>query len=102
MIVLSLLGGVLADSVNKRNIMVGLDFLTAVIMMGFYFIMGIAPIIPLFIVTPMLLYGISGTYQPAVQASIQYPDVSRCADPNSCIFGGKSNCPYTQEIFYRS
>lgn len=50
--------------------MVGLDFLTAVIMMGFYFIMGIAPIVPLFIVTLMLLYGISGTYQPAVQASI--------------------------------
>lgn len=70
MIVLSLLGGVLADRVNKRNIMVGLDFLTAVIMMGFYFIMGIAPIVPLFIVTLMLLYGISGTYQPAVQASI--------------------------------
>ena len=29
MILLSLLGGVLADWVNKRNIMVGLDFLTA-------------------------------------------------------------------------
>ena len=70
MIVLSLLGGVLADRVNKRNIMVFLDFSTAGIIAGFYFLMGRAPTIPLFIVTLMLLYGISGTYQPAVQASI--------------------------------
>ena len=70
MIVLSLLGGVLADRVNKRNIMVILDFSTAGIIAGFSFLMGTAPAIPLFIVTLMLLYGISGTYQPAVQASI--------------------------------
>ena len=70
MIVLSLLGGVLADRVNKRNIMVGLDFLTAIVITAFYSLRNIAPIVPLFIVTLMLLYGISGTYQPAVQASI--------------------------------
>ena len=70
MILLSLLGGVLADRVNKRNIMVFLDFSTAGIIAGFYFLMGRVPTIPLFIVTLMLLYGISGTYQPAVQASI--------------------------------
>lgn len=70
MIILSLLGGVLADRVNKRNIMVFLDFSTAGIIAGFYFLVGKVPTIPLFIVTLMLLYGISGTYQPAVQASI--------------------------------
>lgn len=70
MILLSLLGGVLADRVNKRNIMVGLDFLTAFVITVFYFLVGTVPVIPLFIVTLMLLYGISGTYQPAVQASI--------------------------------
>ena len=70
MIVLSLLGGVLADRVNKRNIMVFLDFSTAGIIAGFYFLVGRVPTIPLFIVTLLLLYGISGTYQPAVQASI--------------------------------
>ncbi len=69
-ILLSLLGGVLADRVNKRNIMVFLDFSTAGIIAGFYFLVGRVPTIPLFIVTLMLLYGISGTYQPAVQASI--------------------------------
>lgn len=70
MIVLSLLGGVLADRVNKRNIMVGLDFLTAVVITIFYLLRNSMSIVPLFIVTLMLLYGISGTYQPAVQASI--------------------------------
>ncbi len=69
-IALPLLGGVLADRVNKRNIMVILDFSTAGIIAGFSFLMGAVPAIPLFIVTLMLLYGISGTYQPAVQASI--------------------------------
>ena len=70
MIVLSLLGGVLADRVNKRNIMVCLDFLTAGVITVFSWLLGILPIIPLFITVLMLLYGISGTYQPAVQASI--------------------------------
>lgn len=70
MILLSLLGGVLADRVNKRDIMVGLDFLTAFVIMVFYFLVGTVPVVPLFIVTLMVLYGISGTYQPAVQASI--------------------------------
>ena len=70
MIVLSLLGGVLADRVNKRNIMVCLDFLTAGVITVFSWLLGIVSIIPLFITVLMLLYGISGTYQPAVQASI--------------------------------
>lgn len=70
MVVLSLIGGVLADRVNKRNIMVGLDFSTAIIILLFYFMLGKIPAVPLLIVVLMLLYGISGTYQPAVQASV--------------------------------
>ena len=70
MVILSMAGGVLADRVNKRNIMVGLDFSTAAIIMLFYFSLGKIPTVPLFIVVLMLLYGISGTYQPAVQASV--------------------------------
>lgn len=70
MVILSMVGGVLADRVNKRNIMVGLDFSTAAIIMLFYFSLGKIPTVPLFIVVLMLLYGISGTYQPAVQASV--------------------------------
>lgn len=70
MIIFSLFGGVLADRVNKRNIMVILDFGTAAIIAVFYLIHGIQPIVPIMIVCLMLLYSISGAYQPAVQASI--------------------------------
>ena len=70
MVVLSMIGGVLADRVNKRNIMVGLDFCTAVLILVFYLSLGKLPTVPLFIAVLMLLYGISGTYQPSVQASI--------------------------------
>ena len=70
MIVLSLVGGILADRVNKRNIMVILDFLTAAIITIFFLALGKLPVVPLITVTLMLLYGISGTYQPTVQASI--------------------------------
>lgn len=70
MIIFSLFGGVLADRINKRNIMVILDFGTAAIIAVFYLIHGILPIVPIMIVCLMLLYSISGAYQPAVQASI--------------------------------
>lgn len=72
MIVLSFLGGVLADRVNKRNIMVCLDFLTAAIILSLTFLFGTLPLVPLLIVGLMLLYGIYGTYQPTVQASIPF------------------------------
>lgn len=70
MIVLSFMGGILADRVNKRNIMVILDFVTAGIILLLYLLLGTLPLVPLCIVALMLLYGISGAYQPAVQASI--------------------------------
>ncbi len=72
MIILSFLGGILADRLNKRNIMVALDFLTAGIVLFLYLSIGSLSIVPLFIVVLMLLYGISGTYQPTVQASIPF------------------------------
>ena len=70
MIVLSFLGGVLADRFNKRNIMVYLDFSTALLILLFFLLLGKVQIVPLLIIVLMMLYGISGTYQPTVQASI--------------------------------
>ena len=70
MILLSLAGGVIADRANKRNIMVALDFTTAGIILVYYVLYGLLPLVPLLIVVLMLLYGIAGAYQPAVQASI--------------------------------
>lgn len=64
------IGGVVADRVNKRNIMVALDFSTAGLILAFTLLLGRAPLLPLMIACLMLLYGIAGAYQPAVQASI--------------------------------
>lgn len=64
------MGGVAADRVNKRTIMVILDFSTAGLILAFAFLLGRVPLAPLMTVTLMLLYGIVGAYQPAVQASI--------------------------------
>lgn len=70
MVILSLVGGVLADRVNKRNIMVILDFTTGLLIGGVSLLLGQLPVVPLFLVTLMILYGIAGAYQPAVQASV--------------------------------
>lgn len=69
-ILLSPVGGIVADRVNKRNIMVILDFFTAAVIAVFSLLMNAVNIILLLTVTLMLLYGIAGAYQPSVQASI--------------------------------
>ena len=69
-ILLSPIGGIVADRVNKRNIMVILDFFTAAVILIFPLLMGSVNLVVLLTVTMMLLYGIAGAYQPAVQASI--------------------------------
>lgn len=69
-ILLSPIGGIVADRVNKRNVMVILDFFTATIILAFSLFMNGVNLILLLTVTLMLLYGIAGAYQPSVQASI--------------------------------
>lgn len=70
MVVLAPVGGILADRVNKRNIMVILDFATAALTVAVSLLLGKISLVGLLLVALFLLYGISGTYQPAVQASI--------------------------------
>lgn len=69
-IILSPVGGIVADRVNKRNIMVILDFSTAGVIAVFSLLTGGANLVVMITVTLMLLYGIAGAYQPSVQASI--------------------------------
>lgn len=69
-ILLSPIGGIVADRVNKRNVMVILDFFTAAVIIAFSLLLHEADILPLTAVTMMFLYGIAGAYQPSVQASI--------------------------------
>lgn len=70
MIILSPIGGIVADRTNKRNIMVFLDFFTAVLSLGVILLLGKVNLILLMLIALILLYGIQGAYQPTVQASI--------------------------------
>lgn len=70
MIVLAPVGGIFADRVNKRNIMVVLDFSTAALVLCILLLLGKMDIVALIFTALFLLYGIQGAYQPAVQASI--------------------------------
>ena len=69
-VLLTPIGGLIADRVNKRNIMVCLDFSVATIMTVFFLISGKVNMVVLLMIVLMMLYGIAGAYQPAVQASI--------------------------------
>ncbi len=70
LVVFSLAGGVIADRKNKRDMMVALDLTTAALVLGCCLALQALPLVPLLLVVLMLLYGIAGLYQPAVQASI--------------------------------
>lgn len=70
MILLSLVGGVLADRVNKRLIMASLDALVALCSALFPALMDAVPAAPATAAFLMLLYGVSGAYQPAAQAAL--------------------------------
>lgn len=69
-ILLTPVGGLIADRVNKKNIMVILDFSTAGFILLFACLMNRLDLVVLLTLTLMILYGIAGAYQPAVQASI--------------------------------
>lgn len=70
MILLYPIGGIIADRVNKRNVMVVLDFCTALLIILFYLLIGKIDIVPLVAITMIILCGIQGAYQPAVKASV--------------------------------
>ena len=70
MIVLAPVGGIFADRVNKRNIMVILDFSTAILVLFILCLLGKLNVVALIFTALFILYGIQGAYQPAVQASI--------------------------------
>lgn len=70
MILLSPVGGMIADRINKRNIMVTLDFLTAFITLLFTLYFNYFNLSAVILVMLTLLYGIQAAYQPAVQAGI--------------------------------
>lgn len=70
MIIMSPVGGIIADRVNKQRIMVALDFITAALVLGFILLSGKVDTVALVVAVMMIMYGIQGAYTPAVQASI--------------------------------
>ena len=70
MLILFPIGGIIADRVNKRNIMVILDFAASGLIFLFCLLVGKIDIVPLMAVAMIILYGIQGAYQPTVQASV--------------------------------
>ena len=70
MVLLFPIGGLVADRVNKRNIMVFLDFTTAFLLLLFHLLLKKTDIVPLMAATMVVLYAIQGLYQPAVKASV--------------------------------
>ena len=63
-------GGLIADKLNKRNIIVILDFLTGILMLVFLILLNKVNIILLFLITMMILYAINGLYQPTIQSIV--------------------------------
>ncbi len=70
MILLSPVGGIIADRVNKQRIMVVLDFITSALVLGYIIISGYSSAVAITVVLMMALYAIQGAYTPTVQASI--------------------------------
>lgn len=70
--IMSPIGGIIADRVNKRNIMVVLDFITAGLSFLFLMVYGKMDLSAMTLIMLFMLYGISGAYQPSVQSSIPF------------------------------
>ena len=86
MVLLFPIGGIIADRMNKRNIMVILDYVTAGLITAFCLLTGHLNMVVLIAVTMILLYGIQGIYQPTVKASIPaLVDNDRIIKANSIV-----------------
>ena len=70
MIVLLPAGGIIADRLNKRNIMLVMDLCTGILISVFCMLSEKIDIVPLTAVTMIILYAIDGADRPAVKASV--------------------------------
>ena len=59
MVILSPVGGAVADRVNKRSMMAGLDFFTAGLILMYAPVRGLAPLVPVTVACLMLLYAVT-------------------------------------------
>ena len=85
-VLVSPVGGIIADRINKRNIMVALDFFTAAVILLFSLLKNDTNVVVRLTVTLMLLYGIAGALS-ALRAG-KYP----VAGESGKLRGGKFRC----------
>lgn len=71
-IVLTPIGGVAADRVNKRRIMAALDAILAVTCGAFLALDGVIDLVGLSICALIILYAAQSVYQPTVQAAVPF------------------------------
>lgn len=71
-ILLTPIGGVLADRIRKQRIMVALDVLLAVTSIAYLLLEGTANLVVLAIGVLMVLYAAQSVYQPTVQSSVAF------------------------------
>jgi len=70
MVIMSPIGGVVADRVNKKKIMVVLDFTMATLVMLYMLTLGVFAIVPATIAIMMALFSVTAMMDPAVDGSI--------------------------------
>ena len=70
MVIMSPLGGIIADRVNKKWVIVVLDFITTGFILLYIGLSGFMSIIPITVAMLMVLFAIQGMYTPAVQSSV--------------------------------
>lgn len=70
MIIMFPIGGIMADRLNKRNIMLITDLFTAILISMFCLLSDKIAVVPLIVATMIILYSLDGANRPAVKASI--------------------------------
>lgn len=70
LIIMSPIGGVVADRVNKKRIMVALDFTASAMVIIYAWASGFTPLVPATVAMLMTLFAIQGMMHPAVESSV--------------------------------
>lgn len=72
LVIMSPIGGVIADRVNKKRVIVIVDFIMAAAVTLYMITMGISPLVPATIAITMVLFVSTAMMDPAVEGSIPF------------------------------
>ena len=86
-LVLTPIGGVAADRVNKRRIMAALDTLLALTCAAFLALDGVIDLVGLCICALIVLYAAQSVYQPTVQAAVPFVRATAVVSQISALSG---------------